>query len=217
MAVIFDLDGVLIDSEALQYEAYTTVLARYAVRVSAADYARYWIAEGRGPEYAVQTYGLPLTPDALRALRNPVYHALMRQRATLMPGALAAVERLHGRFPLAIATNSNRDDVGFLVDHFGLARFFAAIVTREDYRRAKPEPDAYLTAAARLNRPAAACLVVEDAYRGIVAAYRAGATAVAVPNEFTRDNDFALAARVLRGLDELTVELVAELLRAHPA
>jgi HAD superfamily hydrolase (TIGR01509 family) len=211
-AVIFDLDGVLIDSEALQYKAYSQVLARYGVSVSAEEYAAYWIAAGNGPEYAVTTYALPLSPAELRALKNTVYHDILRDEVTLMPGVHEALTRLHANFPLAVATNSKRQDVAFVMDHFGVGRFFAALVTREDYVSAKPQPDAFVTAAARLGVAARVCLVVEDAHRGILAAHRAGAVVVAVPNSFTRDNDFSLAAAVLPSLDELTVARVAQLL-----
>jgi HAD superfamily hydrolase (TIGR01509 family) len=214
-AIIFDLDGVLIDSEALQYKAYSQVLARFGVTVSAEEYAAHWIAAGRGPEYAVVTYALPLSPAELRALKNPVYHDILRAEVTLMPAVVEALIRLQTRFPLGVATNSNQQDVAFVMEHFRLRRFFAAIVTREDYELAKPHPDAFLTAAARLGVAPRACLVVEDAYKGIVAAHRAGATAVAVPNAFTRDNDFSLAAVVLHGLDDLTIGLVEQLLAAQ--
>ena len=212
-AVIFDLDGVIIDSEELQYRAYLQVLARFGVTVSVEEYAAHWIAEGRGPEYAVRTYGLPVAPDELRALRRPVYHEILRHEVVLMPGVIDALTRLQPCFALAIATNSNRQDVSFVVERFALERFFAAIVVRDDYELAKPDPDAFVTAATRVGAVPQSCLVVEDAYKGIVAAHRAGAIAVAVPNQFTRDNDFSLAAAVLGGLDELTVDLVERLLR----
>lgn len=210
-AVIFDLDGVIIDSEELQYRAYSRVLAGFSVNVSVEEYAVHWIAQGRGPEYAVKTYGLPVDPDELRALRSPVYHEILRQEVTLMPGVIEALTRMQACFPLAIATNSNRQDVSFVMERFNLQRFFTAIVVRDDYQLAKPDPDAFVTAAQHLGTAPQSCLVVEDAYKGIVAAHRAGATAVAVPNRFTRDNDFSLAAAVIGSLDELTVDLVERL------
>lgn len=207
-AVIFDLDGVLLDSEALQYKAYSEVLARFGVTVSIEEYATHWIAAGRGPEYAVRTYGLQMHPDELRDLKHPVYHAILRREAALMPGAIDALSRLQPHFPLAVATNSNRRDVSFVLDRFDLRRFFTAVVSREDYRRAKPQPDAFVTAAARLDVLPEACVVVEDAYRGVVAAHRAGAIVVAVPNRFTRSGDFSLAALVLPDLAALDVDVV---------
>ncbi len=215
-AVIFDLDGVLIDSEALQYKAYSQVLARFGVSVSVEEYARHWVATGRGPEHAVATYALPVSPAELRELKRPVYGDILRREVTLMPGAIAAVTRLSAAFPLALATNSYQDDVDFVMQHCGLGAAFTAIVSREHYVRAKPEPDAFVAAAEFLQVLPSSCVVVEDAYRGILAAHRAGARPVAIPNSFTAGSDFSLATRVLRSLDELTVALVKELLGVEP-
>jgi HAD superfamily hydrolase (TIGR01509 family) len=210
-AVIFDFDGVLIDSEGLQYKSYLEVLSRYGVWVSLVEYCEYWIAAGCGPEHAVEKYGLPITAEQLRDQKNPVYHKILRQGVTLMPGVVAALSRIGQVFPLALATNSNRTDVGYALEHFDLARHFAVVVTRDDYEHPKPEPDAFLTAASRLAVPPERCVVIEDAHKGIVAAKRAGAKVIAVPNEYTRTNDFSSADAVLRGLEGLDVELIERL------
>jgi len=215
--VIFDLDGVLIDSEGLQYKSYSRVLERWDVRVTKEIYSTHWIAAGRGPEYAVATFGLPIEPDQMRELKHPIYHEVLRAEVTLMPGAKEAVERLSARFPLALATNSIRHDVDFVMDRFDLRRFFTAIVTRDDYTGAKPEPDAFLTAARRLDLAPAACVVIEDAHKGVLAAHRAGIPVIAVPNEWTRANDFSLADRTLASLDDVSCELVEELTRGGTA
>ncbi len=209
--VIFDLDGVLIDSEGLQYKSYSRVLERWDVRVSKEIYATHWIAAGRGPEYAVATFGLPLEPDAIRELKHPVYHEILRAEVTLMPGAKEAVQRLAAAFPIALATNSIRHDVDFVMDRFGLRDSFTAIITRDDYTRAKPEPDAFLTAARALGLPPASCVVIEDAHKGVLAAHRAGIPVIAVPNEWTAGNDFSLATRTVASLDEVTPALVTAL------
>jgi HAD superfamily hydrolase (TIGR01509 family) len=215
--VIFDLDGVLIDSEALQYKAYSAVLARFGISVSLEEYAAHWIAAGQGPEYVIRTHGLQMHPDELRALKQPVYHDILQREVALMPGAAAALARLQPHFALAVATNSSRQDVSFVIDRFDLRRFFTAIVTREDYRDAKPQPDAFLAAATRLEVTPGACVVVEDAYRGVVAARRAGTIVVAIPNRFTRNSDFSLATVVLPNLDALSVEVITQLVADHRA
>src|SRR5437867_13126726 len=93
-AVIFDLDGVLIDSEELQFQAYAEVLAGYGVTIGRAEYGREWITAGGGPEYAVRTYGLAVHPDTLRAMKEPVYDRLLAAHVRLMPGAMSALARL---------------------------------------------------------------------------------------------------------------------------
>lgn len=211
-AVIFDLDGVIIDSEGLQHRAYNQVLQRFGVQVDAAVYSREWIAAGRGPEYAIHTYRLPLSVDELRRFKDPVYHDLMRREVELVPGARAALGRLGAVFRLALATNSNATDTAFILDHFGLRGVFSAIVTREHYQQAKPAPDAFRTAAAQLGLAAQRCVVVEDAFKGIAAATAAGCACVAYPHGYTANNDVRLAGAVIGSLDELTVELVCALL-----
>jgi len=210
--VIFDLDGVLIDSEDLQFEAYARVLARLGVTIDRAEYGREWIAAGRGPEYAVKTYALPLSADELRARKAPVYRELLQKGARLMPGVPEALRRLAKEYPLAVATNSKAAEVEFVLSYFDLLSLFTAVIPRERYARAKPEPDAFLAAAAALGLPPVRCVVVEDSHRGVVAAHRAGAKCVAIPHSFTRDQDFRLASRVIGELNQLTPDLVEELL-----
>jgi len=210
-AVIFDLDGVIIDSEDLQHRAYNAVLERFGVTVSRAEYGREWIAHGAGPEYAVRTYRLPLSPEELRALKDPIYSDILRRDVALMPGVPEALARLGAAFPLAVATNSRREDTLFVLDQFGLRSRFQAVVTREHYTRAKPAPDAFATAAEQLGVPVARCVVVEDTARGIAAAFAAGCPSIAVPHDFTRDNDFSRATRIVSGLDQVTTALIEQL------
>jgi HAD superfamily hydrolase (TIGR01509 family) len=209
--VIFDLDGVIVDSEPLQHRAYNRVLQRFGVQVEHAEYGREWIAAGAGPEYAVRTYALPVTPAELRRLKDPVYHALLREEAVLVDGARAALERLSAAFPVALATNSSQADTGFILDRFDLGRFFTAVVTRERYQAPKPAPDAFRTAAARLQLAPQRCVVIEDAYKGVVAAAEAGCPCIAFPHDYTTSNDFSRARVVIGSLAEATVELVWQL------
>lgn len=209
--VIFDFDGVIVDSEELQYRAYGRVLADYGAAVTREEYEREWIAAGLGPEYAVRRFDLPITPDELRRVKEPVYHGLLSAEARLIPGAAAAIERLAAEFPLAVATNSTAADLALVFEPFDLRRHFTAVVTREDYSGRKPAPDAFLTAAERLGLPPAACVVIEDATKGVLAAQRAGCPCIAVPNDFTRNNDFSAATVVLQAMDDITGDLIRRL------
>lgn len=210
-AVIFDLDGVIVDSEELQYRAYREVLAEYGVDVSRQEYGREWIANGNGPEYAVKAYRLAVDAETLRERKNPLYHQILRREARLMPGAADAVQRLASQFPLAVATNSGEADTGYVLDHFELRGHFAAVITRESYHAPKPAPDAFLAASTALGVAPGNCVVLEDAYKGVVAASRAGCPCVAVPHELTRDNDFRLATTVVGALEDVTVALIRSL------
>jgi HAD superfamily hydrolase (TIGR01509 family) len=210
--ILFDLDGVIIDSEKLQYRAYQQVLAPFGVQVTPEEYGREWIGNGRGAEYAVATYQLPLQPDELRRLRTDVYFDLLRQEITLMPGVVTALQRLHPHFALAVATNSNQRDTTFVLEHLSVRPYFTAVVTREMYLQAKPAPDAFLAAAAHIGFSPRRCVVVEDAFKGVIAAAEAGCACVAIPHGFTRTNDFSRATTIVDSLDAVTVELIDELI-----
>jgi HAD superfamily hydrolase (TIGR01509 family) len=209
--VIFDLDGVLIDSEGLWKRAACEVLAEFGHTVTTEEYAANWIATGEGPEHAVVKYKLPITAQEFRRRRKPIVEHLVATEAELMPGAIAALERLSARYPLALATNSPAASVGAVFNKYGLRRWFKDLLTRERYAQAKPAPDAFVAAAAALGLAPARCVVVEDAERGVLAAHRAGTKCVVVPNVWTRTHDFSLADRVLTHLDDVTPSLVDSL------
>jgi HAD superfamily hydrolase (TIGR01509 family) len=206
--VLFDLDGVLADTERLHWTAYRETLLELGVDVGVEEYRRRFIARGGGPEYACAAYALSITPDELRARKRPRYLALLAAGVAPCPGARAALERLRGAFRTAVATNSTRDEATLILGALGLAPLLDAVVAREDYRHPKPAPDAYLTAAARLGLRSGECVVVEDTERGLGAALAAGMRVLAMPNDLTLDNDFTGCARRLTHLDELTAALL---------
>jgi HAD superfamily hydrolase (TIGR01509 family) len=207
-AVLFDLDGVLADTERLHWAAYRSVLAEYGVDVGLEEYRHRFIVDGGGPEWACRTHRLPLTPDELRARKAPRYLVLLREQISARPGARAAVARLHATHRTAVATNAERAEVDFIVDRLELASLLDATVARQDYARAKPAPDAYLAAAHAVGLPPAECVVVEDTPRGMRAALAAGMRVIAVPNDLTFDADFTGCTHRLTSLDQLTAKLL---------
>jgi HAD superfamily hydrolase (TIGR01509 family) len=209
--VLFDLDGTLADTEPLQWEAYRRVLAPLGVEVGIEEYRRHWIAVEGGAEYACRTYRLPVDAAELRTRKAIAYRTIIAAGVTPRPGARDALDRLAGRYRLAVATNSVRAEVATVLDHLGIRDRLDAVVAREDYDEAKPAPDAYRAAARALGLSPEACVVVEDTARGVRAGIAAGCTVVAVPSELTRDNDFTGAARRLAGLDQLTDRLLQDL------
>jgi HAD superfamily hydrolase (TIGR01509 family) len=210
--VIFDFDGVVIDSEGLWKRAACEILAEFGHTVSDQEYALGWIAHGQGPEAAVEKYKLPMTAAEFRERRAPIIERLVVNDAELIPGARAALERLSARYPVALATNSAATIVGPVLDKYGLRPLFKDLVTRERYAKAKPEPDAFLAAAAAIGVAPAQCVVIEDAERGVLAAKRAGTKCVAVPNQWTQWLDFSQADRVLSSLDDVSCALIEELI-----
>ncbi len=209
--VCFDLDGTLVDTERLQWQAYRQVLGAYGVDIDLDEYRRRFIAVEGGAEWACRRWQLPLDASSLRGRKAAVYRDLIAAGVPPMPGARACLERLHGAWRLAVVTNSTAAESAALLGPPGLAPLLDAVIAREAYAAAKPAPDAYLAAAAALGVPPAACVAVEDTPRGVRAARAAGLRVVAVPGDLTADQDFTGAARRLDGLDALTPALLRAL------
>ncbi len=129
-----------------------------------------------------------------------------------MPHVETTLTHLAPHFGLTVATNSNRNHLDFVLQRFGIEHFFPQTIARQDYDKAKPEPDAFLAAAQKLGLARDQCVVIEDTYRGVTAATKAGIACIAVPNEYTLHNDFSQAKLVLSDLGELTPEVVRSVL-----
>jgi HAD superfamily hydrolase (TIGR01509 family) len=209
--VCFDLDGTLVDTEHLQWQAYRRVLGEHGVDIDLDEYRRRFIAVEGGAEWACRHWRLPFDATALRARKAVVYRELIAGGVAAMPGARACLERLHGACRLAVVTNSTRAEAATVLAPLDVAGLLDAIVAREDYAAAKPAPDAYRAAAAAIGCAPAACVAIEDTPRGVRAARAAGMWVVAVPSDLTADQDFAGAALRLATLDALTPALLRTL------
>jgi len=213
-AILFDFDGVIVDSEALHHRAYEVALAPYGVRGIPKDvYADRFSNRGVGLDYCAEL--VPgLDRRALKERKEDVFRELLEKEATLLPGAAESLRALAARGTVALATGSRRSAVVKVLERFGFVTALAAIVTREDYDREKPAPDAFLRACELVSAEPARCLVVEDSYKGLCAAVAARIPCVVVPNDYTRAADFSAAAAVLASLTELTPTRAAEIYRS---
>lgn len=210
IGILFDFDGVIVDSEEFWYRAYSQVMAEFGVSVTRDVYAKEWVSLGRGPEFACETFPqITISPDEMRRRRTPIVRELILAEAVLMPHVEETLGRLAARFPVAVATNSEASVVVPFLEKFNLRAHFREVVTKECYARPKPAPDAFLAAAAALGLPPSRCVVIEDAEKGVVAAHRAGARCIAIPNSWTEGNDFSTADRVAKSLAEVTPGVVA--------
>ncbi len=211
-AVVFDMDGVLVDSEQLWDEVREDLARERGGRWH--DGAQADMMGMSSPEwsrYMHDVIGLSESPDEINA--EVVRRLLERYRESLplVAGAVEAVERLAARWPLAVASSSNREVIDAVLDAAGIAGRFAATVSSEEVASGKPAPDVYLEAARRLGVEAKGCAAVEDSRNGIRSAHAAGMRVIAIPNEHYPPSDDALAVAdvVLASLEELTVERVS--------
>jgi HAD superfamily hydrolase (TIGR01509 family) len=219
-AVIFDLDGVLIDSETTWDKARRQVVEQRGgtwrpeatpvmMGMSAPEWSRYLHDE----------LGVPEAPDAISDAVVALVLDAYRQRLPLLPGAVETARTLARRWPLGLASSSNRVVIEQILERSGLRGCFRAVVSSEEVPRGKPAPDVYLAALDALGVDARMAVAVEDSANGIRAAVAAGTRVVAVPNRAfaPRADVVALADVVVTTLGELTPDLVARLLEASPS
>jgi HAD superfamily hydrolase (TIGR01509 family) len=207
-AVIFDLDGLLADTECLHCRAYQMALSEHGVELLDTDYAEHWVRFGNGIADWVTLRGLTLDPHALRLRKAGHYLDLLASSLRPMEGALELLESLRGKMRIALASSSYRDAIDGVLAGLRIGHFFEVVVSGLDVAQVKPAPDIFLKAAADLGVAPAQCLVFEDAEKGVIAAHRAGMRCIAVPNEYTRHHDFSKATKICSSLKEITPEVL---------
>jgi HAD superfamily hydrolase (TIGR01509 family) len=209
--VIFDLDGLIADTEPLHCRAYQMAFAERGVGLNANEYAEHWVRNGKGIVDWVESRGLALDPHGLRVRKSEHYLTLLESSLRPMEGALELLDALQGIRRMALASSSYRDAIDGVLAGLQIAPYFEAIVSGLDVANVKPSPDIFLKAARDLAVDPSECLVLEDAEKGVIAAHRAGMRCVAVPNDFTKHHDFSMATRVCSSLREVNFDFLREL------
>jgi HAD superfamily hydrolase (TIGR01509 family) len=210
-AVVFDLDGVIVQSEEVWDEVreayvrerggrYDAEVQRALMGMSSSEWSRY-LHDAAG------------VPDEPRAINEEVVRRMLaayREHLPLIDGAVEAVQRLATRYPLGLASSSNRELIDAVLLVAGLAQYFRATVSSEEVAHGKPAPDVYLEAARRLGVDASRCAAIEDSHGGIRSAKAAGMHVIAIPNpSYPPDEESLAQADITIGsLAELTPELV---------
>ena len=211
-AVVFDLDGVLIDTEQLWGAVREELARELGGRWS--EHAQADMMGMSSPEwsrYMHEVVGLREPPEQIADEVVRRMEARYREQLPLIPGAREAVQRLAARWPIGLASSSNRPLIDLALELSGLASFFAVTVSSEEVARGKPAPDVYLEAVRRLGVAPERAAAVEDSSNGIRGAHSAGLRVVVIPNaHFPPDEDaLALAEVVIDSLADLTPDAIA--------
>lgn len=213
-AIVFDLDGVLIDSEPVWEEVRRGYVASHGGRwlpdtqrrlmgMSTVEWARYIAADLVDGVTAEEVAYAVIDEMSQRYAAGP----------PLLPGAEDAVHRLAAFRPLGLASSSPRALIDLVLGQLGIEALFRATLSTEEVDAGKPAPDGYLAAAAQMDVPPGDCVAVEDSSNGLRSAHAAGMTVIAIPREAhpPSDDALALAAHVAKDLDELTPALLTAL------
>ena len=213
-AVIFDLDGVLLDSEA----AWVKVKKEFTEETGGhwkeqAQWDMLGMSSIEWSRYMHDELGVPVPPEQISSAVADRLAQQYREQLPLLPGALEAVRSLARQWPLGLASSSNRNVIDLVLQKAGLADAFEVTVSSEEVSAGKPAPDVYLEAAKRLGIEPAECAAIEDSANGIRSAHAAEMAVIAIPNrDFPPDPEaLALADVVIDSLEELNPERVRSL------
>jgi HAD superfamily hydrolase (TIGR01509 family) len=216
-AVVFDLDGVLLDSESAWVEVKKEFTEESGGHwKESARWDMLGMSSTEWSRYMHDGLGVPLSPERISSEVADRLVGRYRKRLPLLPGAVEVVRSLAREWPLGLASSSNRNVIDLVVEEAGLADAFAVTVSSEEVERGKPAPDVYLEAARQLGVDPRRCAAIEDSTNGIRSANAAAMAVIAVPNkDFPPEPEaVALAALVLDSLEDLSSDQVRSLATA---
>jgi HAD superfamily hydrolase (TIGR01509 family) len=200
--LLWDNDGVLVATEHLYLQSNREVLASVGVELSDDVFAHISLRQGASV-LKLATHLDQQQHNDLRDVRNQRYRELLENIDVTVPGIRSTLEQLYHHYQMAIVTTSLGEHFTAAHHRAGLTRYFDFILTREDYRLSKPDPEPYLTALRRTGATSSRCLVIEDTPRGLLAARRAGLDCVVIPAPEFGPRDFPGATAVLNDIRHL--------------
>ena len=207
-AILWDNDGVLVDTEHLYRDATRQIMAAVGFNLSDEQYRDLFLSQNHGAWHLLAAQGhAEAALVRLRAERDDLYSELLRARNHTIEGVAEVLQALHGRYAMGVVTSSQRKHFEIIHAQSGLLRYFDFVLAREDYANSKPDPEPYLAGIAKTSLRADDCIAIEDTLRGLTAATGAGLKCMVIPNALTSGGDFSAAYKVLRDIRELPAAL----------
>jgi putative hydrolase of the HAD superfamily len=210
-AIIFDLDGVIVDSEPLHFEAHQKALKEFGMEISLKEYLAFGVATGDGFLYEKISEKYPekiLSVADIRRRKKYIYKELSKDKLQLREGVADLLDKLSGNFVLTLASSGEKEIVEFVLDKFGLQNYFEIVISGNDVEKVKPNPDIYLKNVEKLGLDKKECIAIEDSQTGLRAAKAAGLKCIVVPCEFTQTQNFSEADVVFEKLTEINIEKI---------
>lgn len=214
-ALIFDMDGLMIDSERLYWEVERSIARSYGREVRGET---LWKMMGRRPiegmRIFVEEVGLPISVEETLALRDRRMREKYRNEAEAMPGLFSILAAFCGKLKLAVCTGAQEEFMEIALGRLKIREKFDVLQASDEIEKGKPDPEIYLKTCARLGLEPRQCIVLEDSSNGCLAGKRAGCYTIAVPSDYSRGQDFGSADYIASGLAGAENHILG-LLRGH--
>lgn len=193
-AVIFDMDGLMVDSERLYFQSEREIARKFGKEVKDET---LWRMMGRKPVESLALFAreleLPVTAEELFIMRTEIMRRRLKEDLQPMPGLFSVIDALYGKVKLSVATGAQKEFMDIIVDTLNLRTKFDVLQASDDIRQGKPDPEIYLVTCRKLRVEPKDSVVLEDSLNGVIAGYRAGCYVIAVPSEYTKNHDLSLA------------------------
>jgi HAD superfamily hydrolase (TIGR01509 family) len=214
-AVIFDMDGLIIESESLQSKAYEQIVREYRKQPQYEENGLIHTVGIRGDEawkVLLAKHNITADIEKLRERKREIYVNLLKEHLVPMEGLLPLLTLLeNNHIPRALATGTNKKIATFILEGLGILEHFSVLVTGDMVIKGKPDPECFIVCAKQLKVDPYDCLVLEDAEAGILAAKKIGMQVIAVPTIYTRKHDFSQADFVVKSLTNIDKQLIDSL------
>lgn len=212
-AILFDMDGVIVDSEPLHFEAHKKAAAQFGIKLTLEDYMKYGVSAGDDALYEKMSEisGMPVDKSEISKIKKQQYRKIFDEKGQMFPGILEALRDFSKRHKLALVSSGATDAIEYVLEKLEIKNYFNLIVCGEDVEKVKPFPDIYLKTLELLDMEPEDCVAIEDSQNGVKAAKGADLRCIAIPNEFTKSQDFSKADMVLASSRELNRELIEKL------
>lgn len=214
-AVIFDMDGLIIDSEPIQSEAFSQVIKAYGKTPILNKNGLVMITGIRADDnwkIIKEKYQIDEDISILRDKRRIVYINLLKNNLKAMPGLYNLLTLLQNKqIKMALVSSSTLPNILFVLEGLKIKEYFEIIISGDDVTKGKPDPECFILGSKRLDVKPENCLVLEDAESGVIAGKAAGMKVIAVPNQYTKNHDFSLADKVVDSLEKIDSKFLRSL------
>lgn len=212
--IIFDMDGLMIDSELTQSISFKKVLEKHGIKIREKIVQVLGVKVIENLEILKKKYQIKASTKQLFKEKNQIYDRLLKGKITTMPDLFGLIKLLKkAKFRLALASSSNHHHIQLVLKRLNLTNCFEATFSGEQVKKGKPNPEIYLKTAQKLGVRPDCCLVLEDAETGVKAAKNAKMKCIAIPNQYTRSQNFSRADLIVDSLREITIEKILKVMK----
>lgn len=191
-AIIFDMDGLMIDSERLYIQSQQEIAEKFNKKL---DRQNMWKMMGRKPIESIRMFvremGIPAEPEEILELRNNMMLEKLKNDLIPMPGLHHIIAAFENKLKLAVATGAQKEFLDLVVDKLGIRDKFVVLQDSDEIEKGKPHPEIYLKTCEKLGLKPNRCIVLEDSSNGALSAKKTGCYVIAVPSQYTKDQDFS--------------------------